>query len=227
MTWTSWDAEQRLIEASRTIARLPPGEWTRLAALRVSWPQYTHDRQIVYGWEPARKGRILPTMAEITRMDETMAWVSTLLGPGTIEEKRDRVPSDVARVLWLRAGHATWERIAEARIDVWGRHRGRGGPSAVPMGNSTPSLRRIHKAGLALLASRLDAAGIENPDAAETPEESAEQRRRQRPRAPDHHQERRVTVRYDVTDAKTGTPTSARATVQTKRAPLVMPEKEK
>lgn len=217
--WTSWDAEQRLIEATRTIRRLPAGEWARLGRLRVSWPSYVHDREIVYGWEAAKAPRIRPTSAEITRMDEAMAWMAELMGPGTIDEQRDRLPSDTARILWLRSGHATWKEIAEARFDVWGRHRGRGGPSAVPMGNSPPSLRRIHKAGLALLAERLEVAGVENPDASEaeaTPESPSWQRRLRAQHQP------LVDLRLGQPDEH-GIKTPARATLKTGRKPLVAP----
>lgn len=156
--WTRHAVENRVIEAAVTLRRLPPDRWSRLNALRVSWPDYVKDRG-AYGYNPTSRPRILPSSAEIDRLDEVMAWIGDHLTPEAV--RGTNLPSDIARIVWLRAARTTWPRISIIRQERYGVSLARGGPfQPAPRGNTPKSLRNAYHDGLDHLAAALRRLGV-------------------------------------------------------------------
>jgi hypothetical protein len=143
-----WDQEalrHRLREAAHTIQRLPMPRYGKPAQHKVAWPDVVYD-WLAYGWLAARAPRIPPTAAEITRCDETLAWLFLL-------------SRDQRLILWARSQPRPWAwRKLEALDELEHHGRGRG----------SHQLRRImHDAEARILAHlngtpgrlRVDASG--------------------------------------------------------------------
>lgn len=151
--WTPAMVEERVREAIVTLRRVPAGR-IRPAGLKTNWPDVVRDWQ-AYGWDPAARPRVQATAEDIARMDEVLGWTSRWLS--SVEAEREGLPPDAVRVLMARAGGVRWDVLGLARVEWWGaRPTVGGGRSAIPGGNSYPSLRRIYDGALALLARRLN-----------------------------------------------------------------------
>lgn len=111
MVWTREKVVERLEEAALTLRRLPdpPGSGSR--GFGSSWPDYVREAWHAYGYHAARV-RIIPSAAEITRMEECLEWLAWL-------------SAEDARLVWLRAEGARWERIGRkfglSRSACWRR----------------------------------------------------------------------------------------------------------
>ena len=130
--------EDRICEAARTLQLLPSPGARFLAQLRSWWPE-APDEWSAYAAADAAVPRIIPTAAEIDRMDEVLAWMTAL----AIDRLPPKLPADTGRIVWARAAGASWPRIMRSR-----RAKQRGG-------NSRESLRQVYKAGLYLVAKRM------------------------------------------------------------------------
>lgn len=151
--WTPGMVEERVREALVTLRRVPAGRiWP--AGIRTAWPDVVREWES-YGWDRAARPRVQATAEDIARMDEVLGWTARWLS--SAEAEREGLPPDAVRVLMARAGGVRWDVLGLARIDWWGRRPTvGGGRSAIPGGNSYPSLRRIYDGALALLARRLN-----------------------------------------------------------------------
>src|SRR3990167_6121208 len=69
--------EDRICEAARTLQLLPSPGARFLAQLRSWWPE-APDEWSAYAATDATVPRIIPTAAEIDRMDEVLAWMTAL-----------------------------------------------------------------------------------------------------------------------------------------------------
>ncbi|MEO5375102.1 MAG: DUF6362 family protein [Alphaproteobacteria bacterium] len=91
--WTASQVEERLVEAADVLRRLPE---ERVRGFFTTWPMVVQDG--VGPDEPPRLRRPPPSAAAISRMDETLAWLSWL-------------DTTDAKVLWLRASGERWKAI--------------------------------------------------------------------------------------------------------------------
>ena len=130
--------EDRICEAARTLQLLPSPGARFLAQLRSWWPE-APDEWSAYAATDATVPRLIPTAAEIDRMDEVLTWMTVL----AINRLPPKLPADTGRIVWARAAGASWPRIMRSR-----RAKQRGG-------NSRESLRQVYKAGLYLVAKRM------------------------------------------------------------------------
>ena len=121
----------RLVEAGRTLKRLPlpPSAWP--AKMRAVWPE-APDEWSAYGYNEVRVHRVGPSPDEIDRCDEVLGWLLWL-------------EPDVRKLVLARAQGASWRRIMKARkrAGVRGSHE---------------TCRKIWFRGLAVIAGRLDPA---------------------------------------------------------------------
>lgn len=163
--WTPAEVEERLRVALVTLGRLPArGLWP--AGVKVAWPDFVRAYAEAYGYDPARRPRVLATAHDITAMDEAMGWVARWLSEA--EARIAGLPPDALKVVMWRAAGVRWDRIVVLRAEIWGvRTKARGGRSPIPGGNSYPSLTKIHRESLALLAARLNGISGTAPAAGE------------------------------------------------------------
>ena len=131
------NVEDRIREAARTLRLLPSMDRRFLAQLRSWWPE-APDEWSAYAATDATAPRIIPSAAEIDRLDQVLTWMTAL----AVERLPLKLPEDTGRIVWARAAGASWPRIMRSR-----RARQRGG-------NSRESLRQVYRAGLAIVAAR-------------------------------------------------------------------------
>ena len=131
--------EDRICEAARTLQLLPSPGARFLAQLRSWWPE-APDEWSAYAATDATVPRIIPTAAEIDRMDEVLKWMTVL----AVDRLPLKLPTDTGRIVWARASGASLPRIMRSR-----RQRQRGG-------NSRESLRQVYRAGLAIVTARVN-----------------------------------------------------------------------
>lgn len=152
--WTPDAIEARLRAALITLRRVPAGRIFP-AGLRVAWPEIVRSYSEAYGWDRAEKPRVQATAEDIRQMDEALGWTARWLNAAECE--REGLAPDTARVVMARASGVRWDAIGMWRVEWWGhRPTEGGGRSKIPGGNSYPSLVAIHRAGLGLLAARLN-----------------------------------------------------------------------
>lgn len=101
---TPREIEDRFEEAARTLRRLPnpPGSGAR--GYGSSWPEYVHEARHAYGYEQARM-RVIPSAAEIQRMDEAIDWLKLVGG------ENDQAAADNRRIVWMRAEGQRWRQV--------------------------------------------------------------------------------------------------------------------
>ena len=90
------DIEDRFEEAAYTLRRLP--EKDRPRGYSSSWPAVVHDAKYAYGYTPEVPMRVIPSAAQITRMEYCLDWL-LLVDP------------EDARIVWLRAEGARWRQV--------------------------------------------------------------------------------------------------------------------
>lgn len=91
------DILNQLIESVKTLNSTPSPKPKGYAS---SWPDVVHDYMEAYGWEQARYPRLVPTPAQISRMEQVIfEWLPAM-------ELDDR------RLAWARACGYSWGRIA-------------------------------------------------------------------------------------------------------------------
>ena len=90
------DIEDRFEEAAYTLRRLP--EKDRPRGYSSYWPAVVHDAKHAYGYTPEAPMRVIPSAAQITRMEECLDWL-LLVDP------------EDARIVWLRAEGARWRQV--------------------------------------------------------------------------------------------------------------------
>lgn len=93
--WTSNLVETRLAEAADVLDRLPED---RVQGYSSTWPAVVHDFADLVAQEAVRLRRPPPSSASISRMDETLGWLSWL------------EPAD-AKLVWLRASGERWKAV--------------------------------------------------------------------------------------------------------------------
>ena len=142
--WTPALVRARLREAAFTHRLMPDPDRKFQARLRALWPDIPSDRaRNPERWwgnprtERAREPRILPTAAQIDRLDEVTDWLTWLTPPPA------GFPADISRMLWARASRRSWR---------WIRHRRQGVIGA----NGEDSLRRSVVMAEEWLARRLN-----------------------------------------------------------------------
>ena len=92
------ELRQRTKEAAYTLRRLPVPQRGLPGGFKVTWPDVVVDFWGAFGWTSARAPRIIPTPAEVSRLDEVLSWLHLLT-------------RDQRLVLWARANNWTWRRI--------------------------------------------------------------------------------------------------------------------
>ena len=97
MSLTPREIEDRFEEAAITLRRLPDPTGSRSRAYGRSWPDYVHEAKHAYGYDEVRM-RIIPTAAEIARMEECIEWLAWL------------APDD-AKIIWFRAEGYRWRQV--------------------------------------------------------------------------------------------------------------------
>lgn len=116
--FTPREIEDRFEEAALTLRRLPnpPGSGARGHGR--SWPEYVHEAKHAYGYEDARM-RVVPSAAEIQRMEETIAWLMLIVG------KDEAAAIDDRRIVWMRAEGYRWRQVCRqigcVRSTAWRR----------------------------------------------------------------------------------------------------------
>ena len=133
------EVEDRIREAARTLRLLPSMDRRFLAQLRSWWPE-APDEWSAYGAADTCMPRLVPSAAEIDRLDKVLAWMTAL----AVEQLPPKLPEDTGRIVWARAAGASWPRIMRSRQQ---RQRG---------GNSRESLRQVYRAGLAIVTARVN-----------------------------------------------------------------------
>lgn len=107
---TVMEIEDRFEEAALTLRRLPMKDGPR--EYGSSWPDVVRSRFTAYGFEDARV-RIVPSAAQIQRMDEAIDWLRLLARP------EDR------HIVWMRAENYRWRpicgRVGLSRSHAWRR----------------------------------------------------------------------------------------------------------
>lgn len=157
MTTSRWTPDailSRLEEAMRTLRRLP-GQHVWPQGMKTAWPEVVREFSESYGYNAAQRPRLQATAAEIQRMDEALGWIWDHLHPSACA--RAQLPEDAARVLLWRAQGLSWPRIVEIRLALYATASKRGGRSAIPGGNSLPSLRKMQRGALDVLMQALGA----------------------------------------------------------------------
>lgn len=145
--------EARLMEAARTMRRLPAADAAIVSGLknvRAKWPDYVQegfDAWIGYNREKASYRPDPPSAAEIDRMDEILETWLAWLQPQNLPSG---LPSDLGRIVWARSACLPWSAIITKRSERHGSGIGR-----VPGGNSYTSLRQHYTAALRLIERRL------------------------------------------------------------------------
>lgn len=89
--------EDRMEEAALTLRRLPHPPGSGPKGYGGSWPEYVRDARHAYGYDEARI-KIIPSAAEIQRMDECIDWLRWL-------------DPDDAKIVWLRAEGKRWRQV--------------------------------------------------------------------------------------------------------------------
>jgi hypothetical protein len=144
-TWSFDLVVARLEEAAYTLRLQPAHDARFLAKLKVAWPDVPPEFWASYGRSAGRL-RLLPTGDQLTRLDEVLDWLAAL--NRFVLERGDslRLPGDIGRIVWARAGDPpwSWARIQQSRAGCY--HLG---------GNSTPSLRKVWKAGIRAILGHL------------------------------------------------------------------------
>lgn len=154
---SSWSPDAilaRLEEAMRTLRRLP-GQHVWPAGMKIAWPDVVREFHESYGYDAATRPRLQATAAEIQRMDEALGWVWDCLHSSACAKAG--IPEDAGRVVLWRAQGLAWPAIVQIRLNVHAAAMKKGGKSAIPGGNSFPSLRKMHREALDLLMAHLGA----------------------------------------------------------------------
>jgi hypothetical protein len=94
---TPREIEDRFEEAAITLRRLPNPTGSGPRGYGQSWPDYVQEAQHAYGYTEVRI-RIVPSAAEIQRMDECIEWLRWL-------------DPDDAKIVWLRAEGKRWRQV--------------------------------------------------------------------------------------------------------------------
>lgn len=152
--WTPAQIEARLAEACTTLRRVPGGHiWP--SEIRIGWPDIVREFSEAYGYNAAQRPRVQATAEDIRRMDEALGWASKWLNAEAAS--RAGLVEDSVKVVMWRATGRRWDQIGVWRAEIWGKRPTQGGGrSAIPGGNSYPSLRRIHDMALAHVAAQLN-----------------------------------------------------------------------
>lgn len=106
------EIEDRMEEAALTLRRLPPPPGSGPKGFGGSWPDYVREARHAYGYHEAGM-RIVPSAAEIARMEEAIQWLSLISC------------TDDRRIVWMRADGYRWKsiylRIGASRATAWRR----------------------------------------------------------------------------------------------------------
>jgi hypothetical protein len=95
VNWTPSQVEERLVEASAILRRLPEQQ---IRGYFNTWPKMVYEFGDLIGQEMPRLKRSWPAPDAISRMEETLTWTIGL----------DRVD---AKIVWLRASGVRWKVI--------------------------------------------------------------------------------------------------------------------
>lgn len=95
INWTPLMVEERIVEAADVLRRLPE---ERVRGYFGAWPEVVHDFADKVGQEPRPMRRPPPSAGAISRMDETLPWLSWL-------------EPTAAKIIWLRAAGERWKTI--------------------------------------------------------------------------------------------------------------------
>ena len=161
--WTPDAVRDRLAEAALALKTAAVG---RSAPLDVwtKWPAaIVHDHNEAYGYDEAKAKPHRSSPAAISRMDETLSWVSRWLSREQCV--RYGLADDAQAVLWLRATGRSWAWIGRARHEGWAAEKRR-----PPRGNSRPVLQEIEARALRFLANECNLARVEYREARELPD---------------------------------------------------------
>jgi hypothetical protein len=93
--WTTKMVEDRLLEAADVLNRLPN---VGVGGFYAVWPTAMVEFADLVGQEPPKLRRPPPSPAAISRMEQTMTWLTWL-------EQQD------AKLVWARAERARWKLI--------------------------------------------------------------------------------------------------------------------
>lgn len=150
MRWTADLVMERIIEAAHALAT-QSGDGPRESL--TAWPDVVQDRATAYGYTPNRSPRLRASAAAVSRMDETLGWLSTHLSASAC--RAARLAPDAGAIVWWRAAGRSWGAIALARATRWKAERRR-----PPGGNSEPRMLLTMRKALAHVSVRLEAAGV-------------------------------------------------------------------
>lgn len=161
--WTPEAVRDRIAEAGLALKTAAVG---RSAPLEVwtKWPAaVVHDHAEAYGYGEAKARPHRSSPAAISRMDETLAWISQWLSRAQCA--RYGLADDAQAIIWARAVGRSWAWIGRARHDEW-HAQGR----RPPRGNSRPVLQEIEAKALRFLANECNLARVEFREAKELPD---------------------------------------------------------
>lgn len=96
--FTPREIEDRFEEAAITLRRLPNPAGSGAKGYGSSWPDYVRDARHAYGYHEV-KMRVVPSAAEIQRMEDAIAWLRLIGDP------------DDRRIVWLRAEGFRWRQV--------------------------------------------------------------------------------------------------------------------
>jgi hypothetical protein len=93
--WTTKIVEDRLIEAADVLMRLPD---VRIHGYYALWPKMIPEFSNLVGQDPPKHPRPPPSPEAISRMEQTMSWLTWL------------EPQD-AKLVWARAERSPWKLL--------------------------------------------------------------------------------------------------------------------
>ena len=146
--WTAEIVAERLANAATTLSR---SRATGVAptGMRSAWPSIApteEDRRLAYGYNAAQAPRMLPSAAELSALDQVLAWVTRYLSHEACRVAD--LPADAGWIAWERARGMSLPRIGEQRARRWG---------AKPAGgNSREAVRVIANRACELVAAGLN-----------------------------------------------------------------------
>jgi hypothetical protein len=158
--WNTDAVRKRVAEAAHAIRTAnvgrnhPLDRWT-------NWPLIVIDkREEAYGYTEATPRAIRASAGAISRMDETLEWLSKWLN---VEHCQQHGMADDAQlVVWFRARGWSWTRISSTRHETW-HAQGR----RPPFGNSRFAVEQIEHKALRFVANELNLANVEFREASE------------------------------------------------------------
>mgnify|MGYP000455670201 FL=1 len=151
--WNADSVRERVAEAAHAIRSANVGRNHPLARW-TNWPLIVVDKkQEAYGYTEERAKPIRASAGAISRMDETLDWLSKWLNVAACEERG--LARDCHDIVWARAIGWSWARISSTRHETW-HAKGERPPS----GNSRFLLEQMENKALRHVANEINLAKV-------------------------------------------------------------------